>query len=1225
MTDEKLGKPSLLRYLRPDKFDIEPDVADSDTKWLHWKSTFESFLAEEITEDVPDSLKRKILVNHLSASIYKHIKTCSTYKDSMKVLEDIYVKPKNTILARHILFNRKQRADETISDYVRALRLSAKDCKFEDVTAQEHEDQAVRSALISGLLSRRIRERLLENSKLTLSEALNQAVALETAEKDAVTIGISSSQLTAISQGISRVKESENLVAALSSRTFQAAPNTPPPAKPCFFCGGSLHPRFRCPANKATCKKCSKKGHFASVCRSGNFNLNSTTVEDPTTPNNDQFYSGAISAASPSSLRSATIPIMVNEYKADALVDTGSSVSFINGKVARIMKLRKKPCQQTVNLASLNQVSFVEGVCFATITMNKHTYKQTPLLVVDNLCADVIIGHDLLKHHSSIHFNLGGPGEPLEICNVLQASVPPASVFTNLSPNIRPIVVRSRRYSKEDEDFIKEEVSKLLEDGVVETSISPWRAQVLVAGGGVHRKRLVIDYSMTINKFTELDAFPLPSIESVVSNVSRFKVFSQIDLKSAYHQVPILENEKIYTAFEACGKLYQFTRIPFGVTNGVAAFQRTLDFIITEEKLEGTFAYLDDVTVCGKDQRDHDHNLKRFLDAANKFHLTLNEQKSVFNKTKINLLGYTVENNTISPDPERLKPLLELPAPTKTSELKRVLGMLAHYAKWIARFSEKIKPLTCVTTFPLPPDALKCFEELKQDIKAVALVAINDNEMFTVETDASEFALGATLTQHGRPVAFFSRTLNNSECKQSSIEKEACAIVESLKKWRHYLIGRHFLLITDQQSVAFMFNQNHNSKIKNEKIQRWRLELSCFKYDIVYRPGTENAAADALSRVCAYMNINKLKELHNALCHPGVTRMYHWVRSKNLPYSANDVKEMTASCPTCAEIKPRFFKVKGQLIKATSPFERINIDFKGPLPSETANKYILTIIDEYSRFPFAYACKDMTSATVITCLKDLFLTFGQPLYIHSDRGSSFMSEEFKSFLRQSNIASSRTTPYNPQGNGQVERLNGTLWRTIQLSLRSKGLSVENWEVVLKDALHCVRSLLCTATNATPHEKLFTYPRRSPNGDSLPSWLTPGPILVKKNIRSSKTDPLVEEAELLETNPYYSLIRRDNGETSTVSNRQLAPFPSSTDDSRDDNFETASEDDSLTFPSENNSTPPPENIAPSSSPRVEEPSTSSPVLRTGLPRKSNRARKLPTYLADFVVDGSESEN
>lgn len=1226
MPDEKLVKSSLSRYLRPEKFDVEPDVADADAKWLHWKSTFESFLAEENTEEVPDSLKCKLLINHLSASIYKHIKSCTTYKASMKALEDIYVKQKNTILARHVLFSRKQRIDETISEYARALRLMANDCKFEAVTATEHEEQAIRSALISGLHSRKIRERLLENSTLALTDALNQAITLETAEKDAQTIVTNSPQLNAVQ--ITRDKESDNLAVASSSRISQNASTAPSfsskSAKRCFYCGGNVHPRIRCPASKATCNKCLKKGHFASVCRVGH-NINTVWIEEHPSPNsnNDQFYSGAIfSAASPSSLRSATIHITINECKADALVDTGSSVSFINSKVARILKLRKRPCNQTVNLASLNQVSFVEGVCFATIKMNQHTYKQTPLLVVDNLCADVIVGHDLLKQHSSIQFNLGGPAEPLQI-NVLQASVPPASVFTNLSPNIQPIAVRSRRYTKEDADFIKEEVSKLLQDGVIEKSISPWRAQVLVAGGGAHRKRLVIDYSMTINKFTDLDAFPLPNIETVVNNVSKFKVFSQIDLKSAYHQVPILENEKIYTAFEANGKLYQFTRIPFGVTNGVAAFQRTLDFIISEEKLDGTYAYLDDITVCGKDVKDHERNLKRFMDATKKYNLTLNEEKSVLNKTKISLLGYTVENHIIRPDPDRLKPLLDLPAPTKLSELKRVLGMFAHYAKWIGRFSEKIKPLTCVTSFPLSSDALKYFEEIKQDIKAAALAAIND-EIFTVETDASEFALAATLTQQGRPVAFFSRTLSHSECKQSSIEKEACAIVESLKKWRHYLIGKHFLLITDQQSVAFMFNQNHNSKIKNEKISRWRLELSCFKYEIIYRPGCENAAADALSRVCAYMNISKLKELHNALCHPGVTRMYHWVRSKNLPYSANDIKKMTASCPTCAEIKPRFLKIKGHLIKAMAPLERINIDFKGPLPSNTSNKYILTIIDEYSRFPFAYPCKDMTSATVINCLKDLFLTFGQPLYIHSDRGSSFMSEEFMSFLRKANIASSRTTPYNPQGNGQVERLNGTLWRTIQLSLRSKGLSPENWEVVLKDALHCVRSLLCTATNATPHEKLFTYPRRSPNGDSLPSWLTPGPILVKKNVRQSKTDPLVEEAELLETNPHYSLIRRNNGETSTVSNRQLAPFPNTIDYSGDDSFQSASEE------MEDSATAPPETDTPSaSSPQRPEDlrsSPPSPILQIeALPRRSNRSRKPPSYLSDFVVDGERSEN
>ncbi|XP_031333911.1 uncharacterized protein LOC116163922 [Photinus pyralis] len=574
----------ITRYLRPDKFDVEPDAAEADAQWQHWRSTFESFLNEEVKTDlIPDALRRKLLVNHLSASIYKHIKTCETYEASIAALEGIYIKPKNIILARHILFNRKQRADENISDYVRALRLAAKDCSFETVTAQEHEEQAIRSTLISGLLSRKIKERLLENKKLTLAEALDQAIALETAEKDALIISNNSPQINAIYE--QKQDTASNIAAATQHRPSQTIlePSSRS-VRCCFFCGGNVHQRFKCPAFRAICNLCSKRGHFSNVCKSRNATNNSASFKNTVNSliDDGSSHCSTISAASPSSLKGATILITVNGYKADALVDTGSSVSFINRKIARLMKLRQKPCTQSVNLASLNQVSVVEGICFANITMNKHNYRQIPLLIVDNLCADVIVGHDLLKEHSKIEFELGGPHEPLRICNVMQSSVPPASIFTNLSPNIRPIAVRSRRYSIQDEEFIKQEISKLLEDGVIEPSISPWRAQVLVAG--------------------ELDAFPLPNMEAVVSKVSKYKIFSQIDLKSAYHQMPILDKEKVYTAFEACGQLYQFTRIPFGVTNGVAAFQRTLDFIITREKLEGTFVYLDDVTVCGKDE-----------------------------------------------------------------------------------------------------------------------------------------------------------------------------------------------------------------------------------------------------------------------------------------------------------------------------------------------------------------------------------------------------------------------------------------------------------------------------------------------------------------------------------------------------------------------------------------------------------------------------------------------
>ena len=338
-----------------------------------------------------------------------------------------------------------------------------------------------------------------------------------------------------------------------------------------------------------------------------------------------------------------------------------------------------------------------------------------------------------------------------------------------------------------------------------------------------------------------------------------------------------------------------------------------------------------------------------------------------------------------------------------------------------------------------------------------------------------------------------------------------------------------------------MFHEKH-SKIKNEKIMRWRLELSCYSYDIVYRPGKSNLAADALSRVCNSISSNKLYELHQSLCHPGVTRMNHFIKIRNLPYSTEEIKQMTSACPICAEMKPRFYRNPGtHLIKATAPFERLNIDFKGPLPTSTKNAYMLTVIDEYSRFPFAFPCKDTSSITAIECLNNLFCLFGMPSYIHSDRGTSFTSKEFLNYLQFRGIASSRTTPYNPEGNGQVERYNGIIWKAVNLALKSRSLLPAQWEIVLPDALHSIRSLLCTATNCTPHERIFNYQRRSTRGTSIPSWLKESDLVfLKKHIRQSKYDPLVEEVELLEVNPDYALVRHENGRESTVSVKHLGP-------------------------------------------------------------------------------------
>lgn len=225
-------------------------------------------------------------------------------------------------------------------------------------------------------------------------------------------------------------------------------------------------------------------------------------------------------------------------------------------------------------------------------------YSPTKLSILKNLCSDIILGQDFQKQHENVIIEYGGQLPSLHVsndksrCAVTVASVLEPSLFPALPPSCKPIATQSRRFSKDDRDFIDQEINKMLSDNIIEPSISAWRAQIVIAKDELnrHKKRLCIDYSQTINQYTELDAYPLPRIDEMVNKLSSFKVLSTFDLKSAYHQIPISENDKKYTAFEANGRLYHFCRIPFGVTNGVSAFQRTIDKVVEEDNLQSTFS-----------------------------------------------------------------------------------------------------------------------------------------------------------------------------------------------------------------------------------------------------------------------------------------------------------------------------------------------------------------------------------------------------------------------------------------------------------------------------------------------------------------------------------------------------------------------------------------------------------------------------------------------------------
>ena len=185
----------------------------------------------------------------------------------------------------------------------------------------------------------------------------------------------------------------------------------------------------------------------------------------------------------------------------------------------------------------------------------------------------------------------------------------------------------------------------------------------------------IVDYSQTIKKFTLLDAYPLPNIDEQVNEIIKGTVFSTLDLKFGYYQLPLCPEDRRYTAFEACGKLNQCIRLPFRVTNGVSYFQRLIDQLIDKYRLKGVYVYVDNITVSGYDKADHDLKLKALLAAFETENIIFNTDKCIFDKNQIDLLGYCVSSLKIQSDPERLRPLRELPLPKSKMELQRAIGM----------------------------------------------------------------------------------------------------------------------------------------------------------------------------------------------------------------------------------------------------------------------------------------------------------------------------------------------------------------------------------------------------------------------------------------------------------------------------------------------------------------------------------------------------------------------
>jgi len=1206
----------------------------SENEYKFWRKMLDVYISKA---EVPNESRLEVLFVLCGVQSFGIIEDCTSFDSALQRLDNKFVKKTSAIMLRHKLRTSRQKEGQSIEEYLAELKALARKCPSSALTADQYKDLLISDAFVSGVLSPSIRQRLLESTDDSLENLIKTALTMELASEDAKGL-TSHSQPT---QFLASATTDNNL--HLANPTSVAAARQSQNKK-CFWCGGAIHPRNTCPAKESICNNCHRRGHWASACKAKS--TQSRHPRNASVKTADELHhiddeSESSNCASLYHLAAITpskglIKIHINGHQTEALLDTGADKTFVTANLlAKFRVPFRKSKEQHVLLADETKIKIL-GKCQLEMEWDSRYYSPE-VLVVPSLVAPVVLGLDVLKQHESLTLNFAGSKDAISVCMALQSisctkyDLLPGVDTTKLKP-----IATSSRPNRNHTSFVNSEVTRMLQEDIIQESRSPWRAQSFVVKRD-NKLRLVVDYSQTINKFTALDAYPMPRINDIVQNVASNSVFTTIDMKEAYHQIPLKTKDFQLTAFEASGRLYEFKRLPFGCTNAVPIFQRTINDFIEKNRLARTYAYLDDIIIGGRTQEEHDRNLHSFMEASRKHGLQFNSSKCKFSRRSIEFLGHLIENGAMKPDPKRYESLLQLPTPSSLKQLNYVIGLFAYYAKWIRRCSDLSTLLTearaSIEQNGLSKDAKQAFEQMKHELVNSSLYTPDLSQPMTIETDASDHGLGGVLSQNGRPAAFFSRSLSVGEKQQPIIEKEAGAIVECCRRWRDLIKAAPYCtILTDQRSVAYLFNKTHANKIKNEKLLRWRLELSDLHIVTSYRPGSENVAADAMSRCLSLSSDTRLKDAHVRLCHPGVTRLHHYCRTHNLPFSLHDIRNLVSNCPVCCELKPKFFKPpSGSLICATQPWQRLSIDFVGPLANSGGSRYLLTIVDEFSRYPFAYPCRDMSTDTVIHSLLDLFALFGSPSAIHSDRGSQFESAKFKHFLLSNGVVRTRTTAYHPQGNGQCERTNGTLCKAIALALKCEGLEKNHWTKVLPRALSSLRGLLCTSTNCTPHDRLFKFARSSKFGAELPNFLTqPGSTILHRNHIHLKGDPVAEKVHLIETiSPHHARIQFPDGRNSTVSTTNLASYPNPGRDSvsitGDETLYSPSIEEPEVEPGPADS-PPPSLVSPNQNSEsmpeknnVREPSNS-PVLPSreaaNTLTRSSRVVSRPRYLEDY---------
>ncbi|KAL0150908.1 hypothetical protein M9458_053827 [Cirrhinus mrigala] len=670
----------------------------------------------------------------------------------------------------------------------------------------------------------------------------------------------------------------------------QSSPNTEAPPEPMQLGATKLTLEERERRLRGNlCLYCGLAGHIRANC--------------PTRP-----LRQPTSVSLPKSLtNSCVIPVRIgcdnSVIETTALIDSGAAGNFIDADFVNANGLPTLPCSPHVAVAALDGRPLGSGRILCTTTdlslQIQPSHQETiRLFIITSPQSPIILGYPWLNQHGpsiawatrtithwsphcqqhclqttthprdtpGIHSNPSAI--PLVYHDLLEAfsrskatRLPPhrpGDCAIDLVPGATPprgrVFPLSRAESEAMNTYIQEELAK----GFIAPSTSPASAGfffVKKKDGGL---RPCIDYR-GLNEVTIKYRYPLPLVPSALEQLRSARVFTKLDLRSAYNLIRIRAGDEWKTAFSTTSGHYEYRVMPFGLANSPSYFQAFINEVFRDMLNRWVIIYIDDILIYSNSLTEHIKHVRSVLQRLIAHQLYAKEEKCEFHQDNISFLGYIISADGVAMDEKKVNAVLKWPRPNTLRELQRFLGFTNFYRRFIRHFSSVAAPLTAMvkkgaSRLAWSQPALQAFDDLRRRFTTAPILHHPDPEKpFIVEVDASSTGVGAVLSQRQGdpakmfPCAYYSHKLSPAERNYDVGNRELLAIKLALEEWRHWLEGsKHpFTVLTDHRNLEYL----RSAKVLNHRQARWSLFFTRFQFQVSYRPGTQNTKADALSRI----------------------------------------------------------------------------------------------------------------------------------------------------------------------------------------------------------------------------------------------------------------------------------------------------------------------------------------------------------------------------------------